>query len=190
MKNKIDSKSFGLIRRYLKGLYHLFVLALLCSVLNTVFSSLTPQIFRFAVDGILGGDGSSLPDAVRWIMDLEVISENPGVALGWTAVAAIIAAAISGFCSYGFRMNTTKASEGFVKSLRDSLYAHIQKLPFSWHTAHQTGEIIQRCTSDVEVVRNFVTNQLIEVIRIVFLIVFSLTIMFSMNVKMALIAAV
>ena len=170
MNNKIDSQSFGLIRRYLKGLYHFFILALICSACNTIFNSLTPQIFRFAVDGILGGDGSSLPKGVQWIMDLDVITSDPIKALGWTAVAAIIAAGLSGLCSYGFRMCTTKGSEGFVKALRDSLYSHIQKLPFSWHTAHQTGEIIQRCTSDVEVVRNFVTSQMIEVVRIVFLI--------------------
>ncbi len=53
---------------------------------------------------------------------------------------------------------------------------------------HSTGEIIQRCTSDVEVVRNFVTNQLLEVCRIVFLVGFSLAVMLSMNARMTLIA--
>lgn len=43
---------------------------------------------------------------------------------------------------------------------------------------NQTGDIIQRCTSDVDVVRNFVTNQLMEVFRIIFLIVFYMVIMF------------
>ena len=190
MKNKINIHSFGLIRRYLKGFYHLFVFALICSALNTVFSSLTPQIFRFAVDGILGGDGSSLPDSMQWILQLPIVSSNPLAALGIAAAAAIVTALISGLCSYGFRMCTTKGSEGFVKKLRDSLYTHIQKLPFQWHVANKTGEIIQRCTSDVDVVRNFVTNQLIEVIRIVFLVTFYLIIMFLMNVKMTLIAAV
>ena len=74
-----------------------------------------------------------------------------------------------------------RGPRSFVKSLRDALYRHIQRLPYAWHVRHSTGEIIQRCTSDVEVVRNFVTNQLLEVFRTVFLVAFSLVIMFSMN---------
>ncbi|MCI8600976.1 MAG: ABC transporter ATP-binding protein [Oscillospiraceae bacterium] len=189
MNNKIDSRSFGLIRRYLKGFYHLFVFALICSVCNTILNAMTPQIFRFAVDGVLGGDGSDLPAFAQKLLANPQIAGAPLKALTYAGVAVVLVAAFSGLCSYGFRMSTTKGSEGFVKALRDSLYAHIQKLPFSWHVGHQTGEIIQRCTSDVDVVRNFVTNQLIEVVRIVFLLAFSLSIMFSMNVKMALIAA-
>ncbi len=88
------------------------------------------------------------------------------------------------------RLNTAKASERAIKSLRDELFGHIQKLPFSRHTAHQTGDIIQRCTSDVEVVRNFVSAQMVEVFRIVFLIVMTMCIMFSMNVKISLVAVV
>ena len=50
--------------------------------------------------------------------------------------------------------NLPKGSERFVKSLRDALYGHIQRLPYRWHVQNPTGDIIQRCTSDVEVVRN------------------------------------
>ena len=107
------------------------------------------------------------------------------------AAAAVLAAAIlSGVFSFLARINTARASENAIKSLRDALYGHIQKLPFSWHTAHQTGEIIQRCTSDVEVIRNFVSAQMVEVFRIVFLIVMTMAIMFSMNVKISLVVAV
>ncbi len=55
-----------------------------------------------------------------------------------------------------------------MKNIRDTLFHHIEKLPFAWHVRHQTGEIIQRCTSDVEVIRNFVCNQMPDVFRIVF----------------------
>ena len=102
----------------------------------------------------------------------------------------LIVAGFAGATTYASRMTLAKGSENFVKALRDKLYAHIQKLPFSWHVHNKTGEIIQRCTSDVEVIRNFITNQLMEVFRTVFLIALSLAIMFSMNVKISLIAPV
>ena len=91
-----------------------------------------------------------------------------------SAVAAGIFTYVSSIC-------LAKGSEGFLKSMRDQLYRHIQKLPYTWHVAHKTGDIIQRCTNDVEIIRNFVCNQLMDVIRIVFLMVLYLTIMFRMN---------
>ena len=48
------------------------------------------------------------------------------------------------------------AGEGVVKSLRDRLYAHIQRLPFAYHANTQTGDIIQRATNDMDTVRRFV----------------------------------
>ena len=104
------------------------------------------------------------------------------------ALAVILLAVINIAANYYSKVFAAKGSESFVKGMRDQLYDHIQKLPYSWHVKNQTGDIIQRCTSDVDVVRNFVTNQLMEVFRIIFLIVFYMVIMFSMNVKISLIA--
>ena len=103
------------------------------------------------------------------------------------AGAVALAAAVRGLCIFGMRVNLARGSEGFVKKLRDSLYSHIQRLSFQWHTAHATGDIIQRCTSDVEVIRTFVCNQLMEVLRTVFLIALYTGIMLAMNWRLALI---
>ena len=61
------------------------------------------------------------------------------------------------------------------------MFEHIQKLPYSWHIKNQTGDIIQRSTSDVEVVRNFISTQLVEIFRVIMLVIISLILMFSMN---------
>lgn len=97
-------------------------------------------------------------------------------------------AVLRGVCSFGQRYYLGRGSEGFVKGIRDGLFGHIQRLSFAWHKAHSTGDMIQRCTSDVDVIRSFVCNQLVEVVRTVFLIVLYLTIMFSMNVRLSLIS--
>ena len=72
--------------------------------------------------------------------------------------------------------------------MRNRLFSHIQRLPFSWHMQNQTGDIIQRCTSDVDMIKNFVSEQLTSVFRIVILIVLSLLFMFSMNPALTLVA--
>lgn len=177
-----------LIARFLKGNLHLFVFALVFSMLNTIFNSLTPQIVRISVDSVIGGADWQLPKRLVDFLHLEQLSGTGSKALLAAAAAVMVTAVMSGICSYFSKMGIAKGSESFVKSIRDQLYAHIQKLPFSWHVKHQTGEIIQRCTSDVEVVRNFVCNQMVEVFRTSFLIALSMGIMFSMNVKISLVA--
>ena len=97
-------------------------------------------------------------------------------------------AVLRGVCSFGQRYYLVRGSEGFVKGIRDGLFGHIQRLSFAWHKAHSTGDMIQRCTSDVDVIRSFVCNQLVEVVRTVFLIALYLSIMFSMNVRLSLIS--
>ncbi len=181
------SSRMRLIAHFLRGSLRMFLVALVFSMLNTAFNALTPMIIRTTVDSVIGGEPYALPD---WLIRFLGLDGRTGVvsALLLTAAAVMIVSALSGVCNYVSRMQTAKGSETFIKSLRDRLYEHIQKLPFAWHTKHQTGEIIQRCTSDVEVVRNFVTLQLLEVFRTVFLIGLSMALMLSMNVKITLVA--
>lgn len=93
---------------------------------------------------------------------------------------------LSGLSQYVCRSNTALAGETFAKNMRDMLFAHVQRIPMSWHDKNQTGDIIQRCTSDVEVIRNFVVTQLLEVFRTVFLIVIYFSMMVSMNLRLSL----
>lgn len=166
MKRKIQ-----LILRYFKGAKKYFLAAVLASLITTVFNALTPQIFRFTIDSVLEGNDYPYLAEHLWIMALILV----GVAL------------FSGAAMYVSRYHTAKAGENFAKNMRDALFAHVQKLPMKWHDKHQTGDIIQRCTSDVEVIRNFVVTQLLEVFRTVFLVVVSFSVMVSMNVKLSLI---
>lgn len=174
------------ILRFLKGQKRLFALALACSMLCIVFNALTPQIIKLAVDCVLGD--APLPAGLEALSPL--LASGTGKALIAAAILLGVVAALSGLSNYVSRMSLAKGSENFIKGMRDALFAHIQRLPFAWHVRHQTGEIIQRCTSDVEVVRSFVVNQLIEVFRTTFLVLFSLGLMLSMNVKLSLIAIV
>lgn len=187
-KNQQKQKSSALVFRFVKNNLWLFGLGLLCSMLNTVFNSLTPQIIRVTVDSVIGS--AELPGWVTALGLEQLAKSQPAKMLILAAAAVLVTAVLSGLFSFFARFQTAKASENSIKALRDELYGHIQKLPFSWHTAHQTGEIIQRCTSDVDVIRNFISAQMVEVFRISFLILMTVAIMFSMNVKISLVAVV
>ena len=189
MKQKKEN-NFPLVARYMKGNIRFFLTAMLCSVLVTVCNATTPQIISVTIDSILGNEDYTLPAILARFTTLETLRSDLGRTLLLAALAIILVTAIGGVGNFGIRTATARGSEGFVKGLRDALFSHIQRLPYRWHVQHQTGEIIQRCTSDVEVIRNFFTNQLLEVIRVVIMIAYYLFIMFSMNWKIAMISAV
>lgn len=187
-QNKKKAGKAAMIFRFLKPCLPLMLTGLFFSAMITVCQAFIPQVIRISVDCVLGSDLSKIPEWVKAFLSEETIRENPGKMLTIAALAVILLAAINIAANYYSKVFAAKGSESFVKGMRDQLYDHIQKLPYSWHVKNQTGDIIQRCTSDVDVVRNFVTNQLMEVFRIIFLIVFYMVIMFSMNVKISLIA--
>lgn len=171
-----------------KGFRLMLLLSAIATVLAIIFNFLTPQVFRFTVDSVLDNQPFDLPDFLSdWITSLggrDFLRNNLIVC----AAAATICAVLSGIANYLCRVSMAKASENMVNKLRNNLFAHIQKLPYHWHVEHQTGDIIQRCTSDVEVIRGFLSGQLLEMLRTVFLITLAMILMFSMNVKLSLIA--
>ena len=178
----------GLISRYLRGCWGYFVLTLLFACVGMGLNALTPQIVRLTVDSILGTEPPALSARLLGLLQWEGLREAPLRALWMAATGVLTVAVLRGVCSFFQRVTLSKGSEGFVKALRDDLYRHIQHLSFAWHKQNPTGDIIQRCTSDVDVIRNFVCNQLTEVLRTVFLIVLYVTIMLRMNVRLTLIA--
>lgn len=178
----------SLILDFLKGSKRYFVISILSAMAVTGLDMLSPQIIRTTVDSILGNEALDLPDfVIGWIESIggvEYLRRHI-----WLIGCIIVGIAL---CTAVFKyLNTlfnTKGAESLVKTMRDKLFAHIQRLPFSWHMKNQTGDIIQRCTSDVDMIMNFISNQLTSIFRIVILIVMSILFMFSMNVKLAMVA--
>lgn len=177
---------FNMITNFAKGVKRYFFVAVFAAAVSIFFNFLLPQIVGFTVDSIIGEKVMKLPNFIVQFVDRLGGREYIRANLILCAAVVIFCAVISGISNYFSRTNLSKAAEGFAKNLRDALFTHTQKLPFSWHTKNQTGDIIQRCTSDVETARDFVSKQLIEVLRTGILVTMALIIMFSMNVIMAL----
>ena len=104
------------------------------------------------------------------------------------ALALIVIALFRAASQFLMVVFNNKGSERLVKTMRDRVFRHIEQLPFSWHMKNHTGDIIQRCTSDIDKIRNFVAEQLSNIIRIVVLLVFSIYFMMTMHVGLTLIA--
>lgn len=175
----------SLVAEFLRGNLHYFIISIFSALAVTGLDMITPQLIRSTVDSVIGTEELELPSAVLRIVDkiggVAYLRQNIWV----IGIVIVVVAAFIAVFRYLFNMFNTMGAEALVRTMRNRLFSHIQRLPFSWHMKNQTGDIIQRCTSDVEMIKNFISEQLTSVFRIVILIALSVTFMFSMNWKLA-----
>ncbi len=108
---------------------------------------------------------------LRYFIDDWLGVAVPAVSL-WGILAGFIGlAGIQAFFTFTARRLAAQAAEGIALRNRNFLYDHIQRLPFRYHDKTQTGDLLQRATSDVETIRRFFADQAIEAGRIVLLFV-------------------
>lgn len=190
MKDSKFKTNRELVWHFLRGSKAYFIIAIVCISLMNLLALIVPRVISYTVDTLITGKESDLPafivDAIDSIGGPAYIREH----LYLIAVFLMVIGALSALCNYLYRYYNNKGAETLVETMRNEIFAHIARLPFSWHTKNQTGDIIQRCTSDVDAVKNFVSGQLTEVFRVVLMVAFSLYFMFTINVKLALIAVI
>ncbi len=106
------------------------------------------------------------------------------------ALAFIILAAFQGIFTFLSGKLAARTAEGTILRLRNYLYDHIQNLSYAYQAESDTGELIQRCTSDVDALRRFYNDQAIGVGRILLLFAVNLVALLQLNTRLALLSVV
>ena len=189
MKNEKKAK-LKLLWDFLKGSKRYFLLAIVSAAVTALADMLNPQIIRAAVDNAIGGKEADFPHFVMELVEKFGGFDYLGQNLWILALAVIVVATFQVVSQFSFRVSNTTAAETLVKTMRDRLFGHIQHLPFSWHMKNRTGDIIQRCTSDIDTMKNFLSEQLTSIFRILILLVMSISFMLSMHVNLTLLALI
>ena len=160
-KNKPDTQKrekLSLLWHFLKGSKRYFLAAILSAGVTALADMLQPQIIRAAVDNAIGGKAADFPPFVMALVEKVGGFRYLGQHLWIMALAILVVALFQVASQYSFRVYNTVASETLVKTMRDQLFSHIARLPFSWHMKNRTGDIIQRCTSDIDTTKNFLSE--------------------------------
>ena len=171
--------------RYTKGYRVPILLSFLLMEAELVLGFISPLILAITIDSVLGDKPVNVAWYFRWFVPMvggvEVIRRNL-----WIMAAAMLGMTLlSGFLRFARARLNTRAGEGSVQVLRDRLYAHIQRLPFRWHASAQTGDVIQRATNDVDVVRRFNSGVLLEFVRTILMVLVGAVVMFTINEALA-----
>ena len=174
--------------RLICGCRRYFFYTILATLLASLFAYLSPLIISFTVDSIVGGKDMNLPGWLQgWI---EAIGGRDYLAanLWLPALAVLLVQGLNGVCAYFRGRCSALGGEGLAKALRDALYRRLVRAPYAWHKASSTGDLVQRCTSDVETVRRFMQMQMMEVVRTIVMALVALSIMWPINCRLTLIA--
>ena len=172
-----------LLGRFLQGSLHLFVISILCSLCVSVLDLVNPRIIGYAVDTVIG-NAADLPAFLARIPGIRHVFSGIGAA----ALAVVVLALLAALFRFLAGTFNAKGAETLVRRMRELLFSHLLRLPLSWYAENQTGDIIQRCTSDVETIKNFVSEQLTQLFRTILLIVLALAFMSGISRGLTLIA--
>lgn len=177
-----------LIMYFLKGCKRYFGAGLVFACLLAVLDLVNPRVIGFTVDSVIGDEVTQLPAVLQ--KGFEAIGgRNYLVRHIWVvAVFVIVIALLGGACRYLFQVLNSMGAEKLVQRMRELLYEHIESLPYAWHGENQTGDIIQRCTSDVETIKRFLSEQLITLVRVCLLLVLAIRFMLEIHKTLTLIA--
>jgi ATP-binding cassette subfamily B protein len=134
-------------------------------------------LLRYFIDKVLGQGNYSLGGNLNRTLIV--------IAFGFLGLASL-----EGSFSYFSGRLAALTAEGITRRLRNYLFDHIQHLDFSYHDKTPTGELIERCTSDVDALRRFYSEQAIGVGRIVLLFAINFAAIMDLNTKLALISII
>jgi len=172
-----------------KNVHGRFAAIALIVVIYTVLNLLSPLIFSFYIDSVLGSEPVTNPlfqFLVEKAGSIAVLKDNL-----WTGFALILFV-YTFVCLFQYlrgRLNAV-VGESVTQNIREELYDHLQHVPYSYHVQNKSGDLIQRCTSDVDQIRRFISSQYSEMIYSVCMALIASMLLFSIDKQLAKLAVV
>lgn len=180
-------KTWDFIKKYSK---HNRIKLLIMVIATLVFASfvlVTPLIFSFFIDSVIG-DAPVSNQFLATFLELcggrNFVRNNLWIGAGVILVVNLfvsISVFIRGYLN-------AVISENMSYQIRNDLYNHLQHLPYAYHVSAKTGDLVQRCTSDVDQVRKVFAGQLSEMIYSIATAAIAIVVLFSIYPPMAMLA--
>jgi ATP-binding cassette subfamily B protein len=162
-----------------------YTAALLSLIVAAMLLYAVPVVPQIVLDGVLSAEPGEASWPERFGLSLmggrDYVSERLWIpalfVVGLTMLAAI--------ATYFRGRWVAIAAEDVICRLRNRLHSHLNRLPCTWYDQAETGDVLQRCTSDVDTLRNFLAMQVIEIGRAIAMLLIPLPLMFMMDISMS-----
>ena len=169
-----------------KGFYPVLLLIILFVVLNRLTYSYVPLFTQYIIDIL--DVGTSTANFPSFITDIFKLSNDK------KTIILIVASSLVFYQLLRFTMVFMedylrgRLTENISEKLRNRLYNHIQSLDYTYHNNADTGDLVQRVTSDIEAMSNFVSNRIPEFFRLFATVIFGAVQIFVISPTMVLVA--
>ncbi len=151
---------------FLKKYRGLMILGLLLTTIISALSIVNPYISGIIVDNVIqAGNYSLLPKLLALL-------------IGTTLLTGIL--------RFLYQIVFETASQGTLYDMRDKVYRKLLQEDFSFYNKKRTGDLMSRQTGDMDAIRHFVSYVIYAVYQNVLLFIFALLMIFTVNVRLAL----
>ena len=171
-KNRLGTK--GVLRRlfsYMIKYWHLFVIAIILTLLSNQLSLLGPKYSGDAIDAITLSKGVDFPSV--W--------DN--------VIKMIICYGVSALTSYLLAVLMVKISQKIVYTMRKQLFEKLTSLPVGFFDTHATGDIISCISYDIDTLNSSLSHDLIQIMTSIYTVIGSLIFMWNISKPMILVFA-
>jgi ATP-binding cassette subfamily B protein len=135
------------------------------------------------------GTRLAIPYMTQKIIDDGITARQMQVVV-WASVGMVALAVAGSVFTFLQGMLSARTAQGVAYDLRNQLYTRIQSLSFSYHDRAQTGQLLTRATSDVEMVHMFVGMGFVQMLSAILMMGGSIALLFSTDWQLALIILV
>ena len=169
----------------LEGNWAMYLTSILFLAVSAAATAVIPMIGAIAIDTVTEAENNPHVGQVmgllkRWIGGDAGLRQH-----FWVAPCAMAAlTAVGGIAMFLKSKFSAVCSESIARKLRLMLFEHVSHLPIQVHDQLDTGDLVQRFTSDVDVIRQFLASQVIEIGNVVMLLGVSIPLMYSMHAKL------
>ncbi|MBU1144942.1 MAG: ABC transporter ATP-binding protein/permease [Firmicutes bacterium] len=185
---KSVKRSLYLMFKWMGKSWPLLIISFILLYFISYIRTIIPLFGQHIIDYILkfSDQGSRLPQFFINFIEADTVAKQLLLTVSLVVVLDLIRA-ISIFFRRTF---TALFSEKVGYRLRNNLYRQLQNLGYKFHSHAETGDLIQRCTTDVETYKHFISDQIVEVVRLVLLVGLSIWQMSKLNVNLMFISLI
>ncbi|AJQ95943.1 ABC transporter ATP-binding protein [Gynuella sunshinyii] len=183
----MTSQNFLLFNIIKRKKWH-YVAAALSLAIASLFLFLVPTIGKLVIDRVISSDRVVREDFPQWLIQMaggaDYLSENLWIA----GLAIVLVTLISGLFMFLKDKLAVNACESTVEQLRNRLYFHLHLLPNDFYARADSGDILQRCTSDIDTLKEFLTMQVMNIGRAIILLLVVIPLMLLQSAWMTLLS--
>ena len=182
-------KRIKFMSHYLRGNLRHFWIMLIATIIYVAIILINPLMIQMLIDNVIG-DAPITNGFLQLIARLLGGVEAMRTSLLGVGIVVVVLSLISGIALFIRGYSNGVIAETFNQGVRNHVYDHLQRVAYAYHVQSKTGDLIQRCISDVDTISRFLSNQVKELLYALFIVIVSLVIMFQINVKMTLITMI